>query len=337
MSPYLIGLILGALLALLVLSAILRPRWQRLLDLNRRIHQEDALKHLLKLEAKGQNANLDSVAGALHLKPNQTAQLLDQMERQSLVTHAQGHLTLEPKGRDLALHIIRSHRLWESYLADQTGTSEAHWHPQAERQEHLLTPQQTDALAAQLGHPTRDPHGDAIPLPGGHLPDDQGLALPTAPADCVLRIEHIEDEPPAIYSQLTHAGLRPGMEVLILEKSNHQVRLWAEGAVHALTPIQASNITVTPLPNLTRDHLPGSQHLGDLPTGQTATVVGLSPACRGQERRRLLDLGFVPGTAIEAEMRGPGGDPTAYRLRSTLIALRREQAAFIRISDPKPA
>jgi len=50
------------------------------------------------------------------------------------------------------------------------------------------------------------------------------------------------------------------------------------------------------------------------------------------ERRRLLDLGFVPGTTIEVEMVSPGGDPTAYRVRGTLIALRREQSSLIYIN-----
>jgi DtxR family Mn-dependent transcriptional regulator len=62
--------------------------------------------------------------------------------------------------------------------------------------------------------------------------------------------------------------------------------------------------------------------------------VAISGACRGIERRRLMDLGVVPGTRIEAVMRSPSGDPTAYRLRGTLIAIRRQQAEKIRIRRP---
>ncbi|UCG24691.1 MAG: ferrous iron transport protein A, partial [Chloroflexota bacterium] len=60
-------------------------------------------------------------------------------------------------------------------------------------------------------------------------------------------------------------------------------------------------------------------------------VIGISRASRGSERRRFLDLGILPGTLVEAELIGPGGDPTGYRLRDTLIAFRREQAQMIRI------
>lgn len=73
--------------------------------------------------------------------------------------------------------------------------------------------------------------------------------------------------------------------------------------------------------------------LAALEPGEQATVVGLSPNCRGLERRRLMDLGLLPGTVVAAEMRSPVGDPTAFRIRGALIALRGEQAANIRISS----
>ena len=52
---------------------------------------------------------------------------------------------------------------------------------------------------------------------------------------------------------------------------------------------------------------------------------------RGVERRRLLDLGVIRGTDIKVEMVGPGGDPTAYRVRGSVLALRHNQAELIRV------
>jgi DtxR family Mn-dependent transcriptional regulator len=60
-------------------------------------------------------------------------------------------------------------------------------------------------------------------------------------------------------------------------------------------------------------------------------VLDISPACRGSQRRRLLDLGIVRGTEVVPELVSAGGDPVAYRVRGALIALRREQAEWIRI------
>ena len=69
--------------------------------------------------------------------------------------------------------------------------------------------------------------------------------------------------------------------------------------------------------------------LSALPIGQTARVTGLSAT--GSERRRLLDLGIVSGTIIEALQKSPSGDPVAYAIRGAVIALRREDASKIMI------
>ena len=73
------------------------------------------------------------------------------------------------------------------------------------------------------------------------------------------------------------------------------------------------------------------ERLSGLDLGEQGTVVAISPALRGPERRRMLDLGLLPGTVVTAEIRSPGGDPTGYRIRGAVIALRQEQADQIRI------
>lgn len=70
--------------------------------------------------------------------------------------------------------------------------------------------------------------------------------------------------------------------------------------------------------------------LDKLLPGQAATVAALETT--GASRRRLMDLGILPGTKLTAEMRSPLGDPTAYRIRGAVIALRREQARQIQIT-----
>lgn len=69
--------------------------------------------------------------------------------------------------------------------------------------------------------------------------------------------------------------------------------------------------------------------LDTLKLGQMATVVALT--CEGPDRRRLMDLGILPGTTIAAELTSPLGDPTAYLVRGALVALRREQARHIQV------
>lgn len=325
-------------LGLLGFAALVWPRhgvlarWHRSRELAERSRREDVLKHALKCEVGGRPPTLDSIAGALQIGRGLTADLLQDLQDRGLISLEGDVLVLKPTGREMALHIVRAHRLWESYLAEQTGVSEAEWHQRAERQEHLLTPQQTEALAAQLGHPLYDPHGDIIPDTHGNLPGEEGQPLPTLPANTPVLITHIEDEPETVYAQLCAQGLRPGMKAFVIEKSPHRIRFWADGNEHVLAPVLANNITVVPQPDFKTEDLLEEKFLSGLQLGGRAKVLGLSPACRGAERRRLLDLGFVAGTAVEVEMVSPAGDPTAYRVRGTVIALRREQAGLIRIT-----
>ena len=69
--------------------------------------------------------------------------------------------------------------------------------------------------------------------------------------------------------------------------------------------------------------------LDQLPLGETATVVNLT--CQGIARRRMMDLGLLPGVRVTAELQSPLGDPVAYRIRDAVIALRRVQARQISI------
>jgi DtxR family Mn-dependent transcriptional regulator len=332
------GNLLFAASVLIIAGLLFWPRWGALdrwraaRRLEARERQEDALKHILKCEVNGQVPSMNSVAGALQIRNDTAAELLADMERRGLVSHDRGRLRLRQSGRELALHVVRAHRLWESYLAEQTGVAESEWHHRAERQEHLLSPADADALAARLGHPVRDPHGDTIPIVGEDLKADVGQPLNAAPLDLPVVIEHIEDEPEAVFAQLSAQGLRPGMKAYVFEKNPERIRFWADGREHVLAPTLANNISVALLPNLQAQDLFDEEYLSRLQMGQRGTVLGLTAACRGAERRRLLDLGFVPGSTVEVEMVSPGGDPTAYRVRGTLIALRREQAGLIRIT-----
>jgi DtxR family Mn-dependent transcriptional regulator len=116
----------------------------------------------------------------------------------------------------------------------------------------------------------------------------------------------------------------------VLEKSPQRVRFWADGGEHVLAPVLANNITVTLLPAAAA--VVEARFLHQLRRGERARVLGLTPACRGAERRRLLDLGFVAGTPVEIEIASPMGDPVGYRVRGTVNALRQEQAGLIRIA-----
>lgn len=329
-------LLLAAFLAILWPKRGLLARWQQTARVNERVRTEDALKHIHKCEMHGRRPTLESLAGALRLSTDDAADLLGHMQALGLVQPASGDYALTPEGRDAALHIIRAHRLWERYLAEKTGFGEQEWHGQAERLEHDLQPEQVEALAAQLGNPTHDPHGDPIPDAAGNYIYHGGRPLSALPVDTPARIVHIEDEPETVYAQLVAEGLYPGMDVRLLEVSPTRVRFWANGDEHLLAPLMASNVSVVPVEvpvptNGAADAVEPDDTLAALRPGQQGQVVDISPRCRGAERRRMMDLGILPGAVITAELVSPSGDPTAYRIRGAMIALRREQAQLINI------
>jgi DtxR family Mn-dependent transcriptional regulator len=310
----------------------LASRWSQMRRMTRRILIDDALKYITKGDLRNQCTTPSCLAEALQISEGRAAELVDEMQADELVTLKGDEVQLTPKGRDYAMHIIRAHRLWERYLAEETGFTETEWHAQAEHYEHLLSPEEADQLSARLGHPTHDPHGDPIPTAEGDVVVHGGVPLNSTNPDDIVRIVHIEDEPAAIYDQLVAEGLHLGMTVRVTESSPERIRFWADGDEHVLAPIIAANLSVLPVTaELPAEEDPGEQ-LNLLKPGEKGAVLNISPLCRGPERRRLMDLGVLPGTVIKAEMTSPGGDPTAYNIRGALIALRTEQARHIRIS-----
>ena len=290
-----------------------------------RVLIEDALKHLYHSESDGLSCTLNSIAGSLSVSTDEAARIVAGMESRELVTLHNDEIQITDEGRLYALRIIRVHRLWERYLADETGIGEEEWHIDAEEVEHYLSPEQADSLAAQIGNPVIDPHGDPIPTAEGTIPDKRGRELNSLKAGEFAVIVHIEDEPNAIYSQLVAEGLYPGKQVQMLEIDKERIRFLANGEEVVLAPLFAKNISVSPI----KDKVPIKEKLkslSSLSAGEKGTVLTISKRCRGQQRRRLMDLGVVPGTEIEVEMKSIGGDPIAYRIRGTSIALRKDQA-----------
>jgi DtxR family Mn-dependent transcriptional regulator len=142
------------------------------------------------------------------------------------------------------------------------------------------------------------------------------------------RIVHLEDEPPIVYAQILAAGLRVGQIVRVLDTTAERILLTDGETEFRLAPGVAANVSVAPVGEQA-ELPPGTVSLSDLSDDADAEVVELDDACQGFTRRRLLDLGFTPGTHVRSEMRTFAGDPRAYRVRGVLIALRREEARQI--------
>ncbi|MBP6178655.1 MAG: FeoA domain-containing protein [Anaerolineales bacterium] len=289
---------------------------------------EDALKHLLDREQQGRHASPESLGGTLDLPRAKVTLLIEDMEGQGLLESRGTELHLTTEGERWALHVVRAHRLWERYLADEARMPLEKVHREAHRREHSLTETQLNELEAALGHPTRDPHGDPIPTREGKLNRAEGMPLTAWQADRPARIVHLEDEPALAYQQIVAAGLRLGQDIRILEKTPNRYVLSDGENEYRLAPAVASNVSVAALPE-SETAKASAITLAELTYDQKAEIVVLDEAVQGFTRRRFLDLGLTPGTVIYPELKNFFGDPRAYRVRGTLIALRKDQAAQI--------
>ena len=294
-----------------------------------RVRLEDALKHLHHSESSGEAASVQGLAGEAGMSADQAAEVLSILQQKGLALMKEGKLALTPSGEEYALHVIRAHRLWERYLADQTGVSETEWHDRAHKLEHQLTPGEVDELAARLGNPTHDPHGDPVPTASGTLPPVDGLPLLSLEKGAYARIVHIEDEPKSLFSQLVDCGVHPGMEFRLLDVSPKEIVIRSEGSDRNLSSLAAANITVSPAIAKREEQFESATRLSELRPGEQGRVLIVSRATRAMERRRFMDLGILPGTVITVEFTGPGGEPVAYRIRGAVIALRKEQSHHI--------
>ncbi|MCG3148383.1 MAG: hypothetical protein PCFJNLEI_01826 [Verrucomicrobiae bacterium] len=292
-----------------------------------RIVTEDSLKHLYDAEYRRQPATAQSLAGTIGVNLDTAAQVLSELEATGLATAKDGGYRLTDRGREYAVRVTRAHRLYETYLAE-TGRREEQWHAAAEQMEHKITGEKLDRLSRQLGEPRFDPHGDPIPTATGELPPLRGAPLTECPAGWAGQVVHIEDEPQAGYAEVIAAGVAFGTRLRVEMADERSVHIDVEGRHIELSRLAAGHVTVAEAREAFDETV---MRLSTLRVGERGSVLGLSPACRGPERNRLLDLGVVPGTVVEIDIVSPAGNPVAYFIRGASIALRNEQADKILI------
>src|ERR1700683_3184409 len=134
-------------------------------DLLRTPAVEDYAKAIFALESRGeQPVSTNALAERLDITPGSVSAMLKRLDELGLITHIPYRgVRLTPDGRRIALEVIRHHRLLESYLAEALGMPWDRVHAEAEVLEHVLSEELEELIAARLGDPTVDPHGDPIP------------------------------------------------------------------------------------------------------------------------------------------------------------------------------
>ncbi len=314
-------------ITILLLLAIIAGLLYVILRLRQQLHQvalglaeitEDALKTLYHLSVEQGAVRPIDLIRAAELQPDRFPAIQAELGRRGWARVENDRLSLQPAGEKRALELIRAHRLWERYLVDKEGLSLAAIHNEAMRREHDFSKEEIDLLDAQLGYPTVDPHGDPIPRPDGSLQKDTGSQLlATWPVGRLGKIVHVEDEPPALFSQLALLGLTPGAQVEVDERTPGRVLVWSGRQRLALAPAAAALVSVVEAP---RQSIP----LSEMEIGQAARISSFDAA--ELKGKQWQGIHINVGSEVAALRADPLGDPMYYRVDGQEVSLTRIQA-----------
>lgn len=159
-----------------------------------------------------------AVAERTGMKQSTVSGALGRLVDAGLVTHRPyGKVELTETGRRYAVTMVRRHRLLETFLVQVLGYGWDEVHEEADSLEHAVSDKMVDRIDEYLGHPTADPHGDAIPSADGDLPPMPTTIKPLSDvADgTIVRVQRVSDEDPQILRTLSDHNIRPGCLVKI--------------------------------------------------------------------------------------------------------------------------
>lgn len=143
---------------------------------------EDYLKAIYMLQQRHGQVKTTTLSERLDVKPPTVTAILKTLAELKLVVYIPYYgVELSPAGEKIALEVLRHHRLIELYLVEALGFTWDEVHEEAERLEHVISEKLEARIAAHLGDPTVDPHGDPIPALDGTLPNSSALSLADAP------------------------------------------------------------------------------------------------------------------------------------------------------------
>jgi DtxR family Mn-dependent transcriptional regulator len=181
---------------------------------------QDYAKAIYALEQRAESAvTTNALADRLGVTPASASGMVKRMDELGLVSHApyRGVLLTEA-GRRVALEVIRHHRLLELYLAKSLGVPWDRVHAEAEVLEHHLSEELEELIAAKLGNPTRDPHGDPIPTRELTIEERETQSLSDLGPGMTGTFTRVSDSDPEMLRYLGERGIALGDTFEVVEK-----------------------------------------------------------------------------------------------------------------------
>ena len=181
---------------------------------------EDYAKAIYALERRaGEAVTTNALAERLGVTPGSASGMVKRLAELGLVEHEPYRgVQLTDDGRRVALEVIRHHRLLELYLVQSLGVPWDRVHEEAEVLEHVLSEELEELIAAKLGNPTHDPHGDPIPTRELTIEEEPTQSLQSLAAAATGRFTRVSDSDPEMLRFLADRGISPGDSFEVIDK-----------------------------------------------------------------------------------------------------------------------
>jgi DtxR family Mn-dependent transcriptional regulator len=211
---------------------------------------EEYLEAIYRLEREGPGVTTSGLASELGVAPASVSGMLKKLSSEGYVEHrARGEAKLTTKGLEIAVRVLRRHRLAERFLTDVLGMPWDEVHAEACRLEHAISANVEQRLVAFLGDPKACPHGHAIPPLDLSDPERPGSPLAQLGVGERASVYGVTEEVPEMLRYLGEIGLRPGATIEVLDKAplGGPVTVEIAGKSHAISLELARTITIVPL------------------------------------------------------------------------------------------
>jgi DtxR family Mn-dependent transcriptional regulator len=182
---------------------------------------EDYAKAIYALEARSQGGavSTNAIADRLGVTPASASNMVKKLDGLGLVRHVPYRgVQLTSEGAQVALEVLRHHRLLELYLAESLGVPWDRVHDEAEVLEHVLSEELEELIAAKLGDPTHDPHGDPIPTRDLTIDEGPRTMLQELDPGASGVFVRVSDSDPSMLRYLAERGIRPGASFEVVDK-----------------------------------------------------------------------------------------------------------------------
>ncbi len=210
--------------------------------------EENYLKAIYFISGEeGHLVSTNAIAERLDSRAATVTEMLRRLKAKELIEYQPYRGSrLSKEGKSIAISILRKHRLWEAFLVQKLDFGWEEVHEIAEQLEHIRSPKLTERLAAFLGHPQFDPHGDPIPNAQGVFPLRDNYTLDKCQAGNVLLVTGVKDSSPDFLTYVAKLGIQLGDELRVLsqEPFDRSLLLKHGDNEYRLSALAAANIYV---------------------------------------------------------------------------------------------